>query len=141
MACTPPVMRRPEIEKALAECLRDILRHYDERVTERSAFNDLRAWREVHFDDPDMTLPGKLELVVMSMDERLDPSYVTLRFLSVRVMKSRQGGYASMTCLHGTKVELREQLDVLLHDPDFLVDRVRELADGLPEETNPDVWR
>ena len=79
--------------------------------------------------------------MVMSMDPRLDPSYDELRFLSVRVMKSRQGGYSSSTCLHGTRDQLREHLMVLAHDPGFLVDRVSELADGLPEESNPDIWR
>jgi hypothetical protein len=46
-----------------------------------------------------------------------------------------------VSCLHGTKAELRAELEELGHDPQYLVERVSELADGLPEETNPDAWR
>ena len=130
-----------ELSRAISEVLSEILGQFDGRVTARAPFADLRVGRQFYFDDPETTLPGRFELVVMSMDPRLDPSYDLLRFLSVRVMKSRKGGYSSLTCLHGTREELREHLMVLAHDPGFLVDRISELADGLPEETNPDLWR
>jgi hypothetical protein len=136
-----PMTKRDDLSRAISDTIGELMLHYDQRVTERAPFPDLRAGRQFHFDDPDTTLPGRFELVVMNMDPRLDPKYDRLRFLSVRVMKSRQGGYSSTTCLHGTKEELREQLTVLAHDPGFLIDRVTELADGLPEESNPDIWK
>lgn len=132
---------RNELALLLQGLIRELLKEYDRRVPERSAFPDIRAGRTYSFGDPTTTLPGRIELVLMNMDARLDPKYDYLRFLSVRVMKSRDGGYASVTCLHGNKKELRSELEELLEDTSFLVDRVRELAEGLPEETDPDIWR
>lgn len=130
-----------EVKDAVSAILADILNVYHERVPDNGAFKDIRLGRQVQFDDPTTALPGRLELVVMNMDPRLDPKYDRLRFLSVRVMKSRAGGYSSSTCLHGSKSELYTQLEELAEDPEFLVMRVLELAEGLPEESNPDVWR
>ena len=132
---------RAELGKAISETVAELLKSFDSRVPERGEFQDLRAWREFHFDDPDTTLPGKFELAVLNMDKRLDPTFDFMRFLSVRVMKSRKGGYTSVSCLHSTREELREQLMMLAHDPEFLIERISELADGLPEESNPDLWR
>jgi hypothetical protein len=132
---------RDDLNRIMSEVVSELLRYYDERVPERAEFPDVRVGRSVHFDDPQTTRPGRVELVVMHMDKRLDPRYERLRFVSVRVMKSREGGFASSTCLHGEKRALREQLESLVSDPAFLVERVSELADGLPEATNPDLWK
>jgi len=130
-----------EIENTLRELIEELLEQFDSRVPETGDFRDLNVGRGVHFGDPETALPGKLQLIVMHMDARLDPRYHYLRFLSVRVMKSREGGYSSSTCLHGRKQELREALEEQLHDPQLLLERVNQLAIGLPEETNPDIWR
>lgn len=130
-----------QLHRLLSGMIGEILQKYDERVPERGAFGDLRVGAQFHFDDPDTTLPGRVELVVMHMDSRLDPKYDVLRFVSVRVMKSRQGGYASSTCLHGSKSDLRQQLEEQRNTPFLLATRVEQLAHGLPEETNPDIWR
>ncbi len=130
-----------KLEPLIAEMLTELLEKYEAAVPATGVFKDVRVWRQVQFDDPTTALPGKLEFVIMHMDARLDPKYDVLRFMSVRVMKSRAGGISSSTCLHGPKDELRAQLIELRDEPDFVIDRVRELADGLPEETNPDAWR
>lgn len=125
----------------LSGMVADLLRYYDERVPERGAFPDVRVSRPFHFGDPGTTMPGKVELVVMNMDREMDPQFSEMRFVSVRVVKSREGGFVSMSCLHSTKAQLRARLEDLRHDPDFFIERVEELAAGLPEETNPDLWR
>lgn len=130
-----------ELHQTLKAMLQDLLRYYDERVPECGAFPDVRVVRPFHYGDPDVSLPGKLELVIMNMDSELDRKYDSLRFVSVRVMKSREGGFAAMTCLHGGKTDVKARLEELVSDPGFLADRVNELALGLPEETNPDIWR
>ena len=121
--------------------VRDLLRQYDERVAERGHFPDFSAGRAVQFGDPAVSLPGRVDLVLMAMDPAIDARFATQRFISVRVMKSRDGGFASLSCLHGTRDELRRALREQAEDPDFLVARIGELADGLPEETDPDIWR
>ena len=126
---------------ALVAMLRDLLRRYDEFVTERGPFPDLSARARVHFGDPDTTLPASLEMIVMNMHSSDEPQFVTQRFVSVRVAKGRSGGFVSLSCFHGTKKELRELLEEQADDPSALVVRVNELAEGLPEETNHDVWR
>jgi hypothetical protein len=130
-----------DISVALKEALGELLGRYDESVSEHSAFPDLVARKAVHFGDPSYTLPGRVELVIMNMDPKQHRGFDRLRFLSVRVMKSRDGGFVSMSCLHGDKSALRQQLQELHKDPAYLVDRVDELASGLPEESNPDIWR
>lgn len=130
-----------DMAETLRGLVQDLLGRYDEFVSERGEFPDARVGRTIQFGDPDVTLPGKVELVVMHMDARLDRAYDVMRFVSVRVMKSREGGWSSLTCLHGTREQLRQELEQLARDPDFLVERVSELADGLPEESNPDLWR
>jgi hypothetical protein len=130
-----------QIGPLLSGMVADLLKNYDERVPERGMFPDVRVMRPFHFGDPETTLPGKVELVVMNMDREMDPQFSELRFVSVRVVRSRHGGFASMSCLHSTKGQLRARLEELQRDPEFLVERVEELAEGLPEETNPDIWR
>ena len=130
-----------QLGPVLSGMVADLLHCYDERVPERGAFADVRVSRPFHFGDPSTTLPGKVELVVMNMDREMDPQFSEMRFVSVRVVKSREGGFVSMSCLHSTKARLRDHLEELVLDPAFFVERVEELAAGLPEETNPDMWR
>jgi hypothetical protein len=75
------------------------------------------------------------------MDPKLDPKFASQRFLSVRVIKSVVHGYVSLSCFHGTRAELRVLLEGQASQPDLLMQRISELADGLPEETNPEIWR
>src|SRR5690348_13490437 len=130
-----------EIIDALQELLREILERYDEKVAEEGPFNDLRVKRQLQFGDPSVTMAGLLELTVMHMEDQLNPSHRTIRFIAVRVKKSPRGGAVSSTCLHGTKEELRFELERELRHPELLLERVEELASGLPEETNPGFWR
>ena len=132
---------RDEITNAIRDILHELLTRYEERVPERGPFPDYKAGRKVYFGDPTTTLPGWLGLVIMNMDLRQDPGFDQVRFISIRIMKSREGGYASLTCLHGSKQELANELRGQLGDPEYLVNRATELAQGLPEETNPDVWK
>lgn len=121
--------------------VRDLLRQYDGCVSEQGRFAEFSAGRTVHFGDPAVSLPGRVELLLMAMDPAIDARFATQRFVSVRVMKSRDGGFVSLSCLHGTRDELRRSLEQQADDPGFLVARIGELADGLPEETDPDIWR
>ncbi len=130
-----------EMTETVQTLLHDLLRDYEERVPEEGVFPDLRVGRMIQFGDPAISSPGRIELVVMNMDARLDPAFHYMRFVSVQVMKSREGGYVAVTCFHGRKEELRVSLSDQITEPDFLIDRISELADGLPEETNPDIWR
>ena len=130
-----------EMADTVREMIGEILRNYGKRVPERGEFPDLRVGRPAQFGDPTVSLPGRVELIVMHMDARLDPQFDLMRFVSVQVMKSREGGYASLTCFHGTAEEVRKQLEEQGQEPDFLIDRIWELSEGLPEETNPDLWR
>jgi len=130
-----------DLGEVIEDLLRQILQVYNERVPERGKFNDVRAGAPVHFGDPRTTRPGRIELAVMHMDTEIDRNYDEIRFLAVRVWKSREGGIASSTCFHAPKASLKAQLEEEVSAPHFLVDRVEELAHGLPEETNPDIWR
>jgi hypothetical protein len=132
---------RHEMSEAVREALQKILQQYDQRVPARSVFKDVTGGARLHFGDPSITLPGRIELAVMHMDAQLDREYDSLRFLAIRVWKSPDGGMASTTCFHATAQELKEELEGQLHDPSFIVDRIEELAHGLPEETNPNIWR
>lgn len=134
-------MANDPLADTLRDMLREILATYDERVSERGSFPDLRVMRDHHFGDPDIHRPGRLELIVMSMDPKLDPKFESQRFLSVRVVKSVAHGYVSLSCFHGTRAQLRAQLEAQAACPDLLSGRISELADGLPEETNPEIWR
>ena len=136
-----PMSDRNEIAEAVQQMLDDILSEYEERVPARSVFPDLKAGRKVQFGDPSVAMPGRVELAVMHMDAELDKQFDSLRFLAIRVWKGRQGGTASTTCFHGPKPALKQQLEEEAEKPDYIVDRIWELADGLPEETNPDIWR
>ncbi len=130
-----------ELAPSVTEMVQSLLQAYDSRVTDRGMFADLSARQTVHFGDPQTTRPGRLELLVLAMDPEMNPQFDQMRCLSVRVCKSRDGGFASLSCLHGTRADLRAALERIAADPAFLLDRIHELADGLPEETNPDVWR
>lgn len=130
-----------EISEALQEILTDILAAYEEKVPAEGAFNDFRVKRQVRFGDPATASPGLLELTVMAMDEKINPANRALRFLAIRVRKSPRGGVVSSTCFHGTTEKLRGELEREQRNPAMLVMIVQELLFGLPEETNPDMWR
>lgn len=136
-----PMDAQAEIIEALHAMLSDLLDQYDQRVPEFGPFNDLRVRRQVAYGDPATTQPGTLELAVMSMDEQLNPDNRTLRFLAIRVKKSPRGGAVSSTCFHGTKAAVHAEMQRELRTPQLLLERVEELASGLPEETNPGMWR
>jgi len=130
-----------EIMEVLPRMLGELLQAYDERVSDEGPFNDLRVKKQVFYNDPATAMPGILEIAVMSMDADLNPVNKTLRFVAVRVKKSPRGGAVSSTCFHGTKAELKAELERELRAPDLLPNRIEELASGLPEETNPNMWR
>lgn len=130
-----------EIAASLREILDDLLAVYDERVPDEGPFNDLRFKRQVRYGDPATSSPGLLELTVMSMDEKLNPVNRGLRFLAVRVKKSSRGGTVSSTYFHGTKENLLRDLQREKVEPGLLLETVEELASGLPEETNTNLWR
>ena len=132
---------RDEISPILKEMLADMLRDFDTRVPELHAFPDFRIRRQAHFADPATTLPGILEIAIMSMDESLSPDRASQRFLAIRVKKSPRGGAVSCTCFHGTRDELKQHLQQELKAPAQLLNRIEELSHGLPEETNPAMWR
>ena len=132
---------RAEISETLQELLTGLLRDYDARVPEAGAFNDLRVKQQVYFGPEQEVMPGVLELAVMHMDGQVNASNQNLRFIAVRVKKSARGGAASSTALHGTREELKAALEQERKRPAILLDRVEELASGLPEETNPSFWR
>ncbi len=130
-----------DIETTLKELLAELLAAYDERIPAEGAFNDVRFKRQVHYGDPATTSPGLLEIVVMSMDEKLNPANRPLRFVALRVKKSSRGGTVSSTCFHGTKEQVRTELEREKSEPALLLERIDELASGLPEETNSNFWR
>lgn len=131
----------PEIEEALHAMLTELLDVYEQRVPESGPFNDVRVRRQVSYGDPATTQPGTLEIAIMSMDEQLNPANRSLRFLALRVKKSPRGGAVSSTCFHGTKADVHAEIQCELRTPQLLLERVQELASGLPEETNPGMWR
>lgn len=130
-----------EIQDAVVEILNDLLRQYDDRVTAEGSFDDFRLKRQVVFGDPDVALPGLLEMTVRAMGESVNPAHRVQRFLAVRVKRSASGGVVSTTMFHGTKDELRTELERERKNPAVLVAAVEELLFGLPEETNPNLWR
>lgn len=130
-----------EIEEVLQEILAALLADFDKRVPAEGSFDDFRIKKQVYFGDPATAMPGLLELTIMSMEEKLDASHRAMRFLAVRVKKSSRGGTVSATCFHGTTDELRAELEREKRDPTLLMEKISELALGLPEETNSDLWR
>lgn len=128
-----------DIVTSLNEMLSEILAVYDEKVPAEGVFNDVRFKRQVYYGET--ASPGLLELTVMSMDEKLNPANRSLRFLALRVKKSSRGGTASSTCFHGTKEKLYAELEREKINPQLLLARIEELASGLPEETNSNLWR
>lgn len=130
-----------DIVTSLQEMLGELLAVYDEKVPAEGPFNDVRFKRQVHYGDPKSTSPGLLEITVMSMDEKLNPVNRPLRFMALRVKRNSRGGTASSTCFHGTKEHVRAELEREKLDPALLMERIEELASGLPEETNSNLWR
>ena len=119
----------------------ELLEQFDHRMTTRGPFNEFHTGGNLALGDPTTTAPMHVEMVVMAMDPAIEARFVELRFVSLRIMKSRDGGFVSLSCLHGSADELRGRLVALERDPGYLIERIRELAQGLPAETNPDIWR
>lgn len=130
-----------DVGAALDEMLVEILRVFDARVPAEGPFDDVRFKRQVVFGDPETAAPGLLELTVMAMDDSVNPANRRLRFLALRVKRSPRGGTVSSTCFHGTADQLRADLEKSRQRPELLLHAIEELLFGLPEETNPDVWR
>ena len=119
-----------------------LLEQFDQHMTTRGPFHEFHARGNLALgDDSASTAPLHVEMVVMAMDPAIEPRFVELRFVSLRIMKGREGGFVSLSCLHGTADELRARLVALEREPGYLIERIRELAQGLPAETNPDLWR
>jgi len=64
-----------------------------------------------------------------------------LRFVALRARSPETQGFLSSTMFHGTKGELRSVLRRLLDDPAELLEAATALLEGLPEESDPDLWR
>lgn len=130
-----------DIVTPLTEMLGELLAVYDDKVPAEGAFSDLRFKRQIHFGDPKSTSPGLLEVTVMSMDEKLNPANRHIRFVALRVKKNSQGGTVSSTCFHGTTEQVRAELEREKAGPGLLLELIEELASGLPEETNSNLWK
>ncbi len=126
---------------AVSAMVHALLEQFDHHMTTRGPFHEFHAGGNLALGDPATTVPLHVQMVVMAMDPAIEARFVELRFVSLRIMKSRGGGFVSLSCLHGTADELSARLEALERDPAYLIERIRELAQGLPQETNPDIWR
>ena len=131
----------PTLTRAVSAMVHELLDQFDHHMTTRGPFHEFHAGGNLALGDPATTAPLHVEMVVMAMDPAIEARFVELRFVSLRIMKSRDGGFVSLSCLHGTADELRTRLVALEREPGYLIERIRELAQGLPAETNPDIWR
>ena len=131
----------PEIQNAIDEMLVELLRVFDAKVPVRGPFDDVRLKRQVQFGDPATSAPGMLELTIMAMDPGVNAANAALRFLAVRVRKSARGGTVSSTLFHGDNAALQANLEQERREPRLVLATVEELLFGLPEETNPNIWR
>lgn len=82
-----------------------------------------------------------LELSIRAMNARVSADFGRLRYLRVRVGRAGSGGGVSATLFHATAPELRKKIEALRRDPTELVESATALVEGLPVETDPDLWR
>jgi hypothetical protein len=129
------------LSEILPALLQSLLATYDERVTESGPFPDHSVTARVAIEGMLGVRNLRLEISVRSMNKEINEAFHTQRFLAVRLHRPDGPGFVSSTCFHGTKAELRSRLIALLKDPADLITRIEELAHGLPEETNPNLWR
>ncbi|MCX7963554.1 MAG: hypothetical protein N2644_03585 [Candidatus Sumerlaea chitinivorans] len=125
----------------LPALLENLFATYDERVTECGPFPDHSVSARVAIEGMLGVRNVRLEISVRSMNKEINEAFQTQRFLAVRLHKTDGPGFVSATCYHGTKEELRSRLVALIANPADLTERIEELAHGLPEETDPDLWR
>lgn len=137
------MIKNEKIIHLIQDLLELILEKYDERVTRRGAFPDLRVGKQVDFtfSEKPAEYPGKLEFAVLNMDAKIDSAYDDKRFLSMRIKKTSRGGFVSTTFFHGTFDELKDRLLDEAHQPQIIPEKLEELLSGLPEQTNPELWR
>lgn len=137
------MIKNEKILHLIQDLLELILEEYDTRVTQRGPFPDLRVGKQVDFSFSEKPVndPGKLEFAVLNMDAMIDSAYDDKRFLSMRVKKTSRGGFVSTTFFHGTFDELKNRLLDEAHNPQVIPEKLEELLSGLPEKTNPDLWR
>lgn len=137
------VINSEKIVPIVQDLLEVILEEYDNRVSVLGPFQDLRVGKQIDFSfsDTELRNPGKLEFAVLNMDSGIDPLYDNKRFLSIRVKKTSRGGFVSTTLFHGTRDELKDSLLDEANQPVIVMQKLEELLSGLPEETNPDIWR
>ncbi len=131
------------LDVAISELLRELLVKFGEFVTAEGIFPDLVATRHVCHRS---SLNGSesvviLELAVRAMNPEFDPRFRTLRFLALRAHSPQTHGFISTTLFHAKADDLRKKLDELLANPQELLESATALLEGLPEESDPDLWR
>ena len=132
-----------KLEEAVPVLVRTLLSRYDAAVPEKGLFSDLVAVERVHHRS---SLNGSesevfLEMAVRAMNPDADARFDRLRFVALRARSPETQGFLSSTMFHGTKGELRSVLRRLLDDPAELLEAATALLEGLPEESDPDLWR
>lgn len=131
------------LSQAIPKLLGELLSKYAEAVPEEGLFPDLVATEPVRHRS---YLNGSeceiiLELAVRAMNPDFDPSFRRLRFLAVRAHSPETQGFVSTTLFHASTAELRSRLASLADDPAELIEAAQALIEGLPVETDPDLWR
>ncbi len=131
------------LEQALLLLVESLLARYEECVPARGLFPDLSASQPVRHRS---SLSGSeseviLEMSIRAMNPEAGEAFDRVRFVCLRARNPRTQGFASATMFHGTKTELHQRLKRMRIDADELLDAARALLEGLPEETNPDLWR
>ncbi len=128
----------PPLETVISELIFRLRLNTEERMPETGEFDDIRVAAPALFRDG--SNPGHLELTAMHMTQKIDPQYANLRFVVIRV-RTGGGGAASSTCLHGTRAELLQNLAQKDTVHELILQRVMELAAGLPQQSDPDKWK
>ncbi|MGB9691187.1 MAG: hypothetical protein ACPL7D_03370 [Candidatus Sumerlaeaceae bacterium] len=131
------------LNNAIREMLHELVSKYGEFVAQAGLFPDLVAARRVRHRS---SLNGSesevvLEMAVRAMNPEFDPRFQSMRFLALRAHSPTTQGFISTTLLHASTQELRERLEGLLTDSQELLEAATQLIEGLPEESDPDLWR
>ncbi len=128
----------PPLETVISELIFRLKLNIEERMPETGEFDDIRVAAPAVFSEA--TTAGQLELTAMHMTKKIDPEYENLRFIVIRV-RTGGGGAASSTTLHGTRSEILENLGKKDTVHELIYHRVMELAAGLPQQSDPDMWK
>ena len=131
------------LEEAVPELLRELLTDFDAKVPSCGEFPDFVVTQKVSHVS---ALNGSeslvvLEFAVRAMNPEQQREFDTLRFLAIRARSLGSGGFVSTTLYHGEKNTLRGTLVRLSQDPTALIETVAALLEGLPEESDPALWR